>query len=68
MGLPGVGLNLAELSEIGVKRVSVGSVLSRVALTAFIRAAEEMRDHGTFTYADDIISFRDISAMFKEGE
>lgn len=66
MGLAGVRLNLAELSEIGVKRVSVGSVLSRVALSAFIRAAEEMRDHGTFTFGDDIVSFRDISAIFGE--
>jgi 2-methylisocitrate lyase-like PEP mutase family enzyme len=65
MGLAGVNLTLAELSEIGVKRVSVGSVLSRVALSAFLHAAEEMRDHGTFTFADDIVSFRDISAMFE---
>ena len=64
MGLAGVKLTLSELSEIGVKRVSVGSVLSRVALSAFLRAAEEMRDHGTFTFADDIVSFGDISAMF----
>jgi 2-methylisocitrate lyase-like PEP mutase family enzyme len=64
MGLAGGRLNLAELSEIGVKRISVGSVLSRVALSAFIRAAEEMRDHGTFSFGDDIVSFRDISAMF----
>ncbi len=66
MGLAGVRLNLAELSEIGVKRVSVGSVLSRVALSAFIRAAKEMHDHGTFTFGDDIVSFRDISAIFGE--
>ncbi|HSB12450.1 MAG TPA: isocitrate lyase/phosphoenolpyruvate mutase family protein [Blastocatellia bacterium] len=64
MGLAGVRLSLAELSEIGVKRVSVGSVLSRVALTAFLKAAEEMRDHGTFRFADELVSFRDISAMF----
>ena len=64
----GVRLSLAELSEIGVKRISVGSVLSRVALSALIRAAEEMRDHGTFTYGDDIVSFSDISAMFRDFE
>ena len=64
MGLAGVGLSLAELSEIGVRRVSVGSVLSRVALGAFLRAAQEMRDHGTFTFAEEAVSFRDISAMF----
>jgi 2-methylisocitrate lyase-like PEP mutase family enzyme len=65
MGLAGVRLSLAELSEIGVKRVSVGSVLSRVALGAFLRAAEEMRDHGTFSFGNDTVSFRDISKMFK---
>jgi 2-methylisocitrate lyase-like PEP mutase family enzyme len=67
MGLAGVRLSLAELSEIGVQRISVGSVLSRVALSAFIRAAEEMRDHGTFSFGEDIVSFRDISAMMEDG-
>jgi 2-methylisocitrate lyase-like PEP mutase family enzyme len=65
MGLQGVRLSLAELSEIGVRRVSVGSVLARVALNAFLGAAYEMRDHGTFTFGDNIVSFRDISAMFQ---
>ncbi|MFY9609340.1 MAG: isocitrate lyase/phosphoenolpyruvate mutase family protein [Blastocatellia bacterium] len=64
MGLEGVRLTLAELSEIGVKRVSLGSVLSRVALGAFLRAAREMRDLGTFTFGDDTVSFRDLSKMF----
>jgi 2-methylisocitrate lyase-like PEP mutase family enzyme len=68
MGLAGVQLNLDELSALGVKRISVGSVLSRVALSAFIRAAEEMRDQGTFTFGDHIISFRDISAMFTDSD
>jgi 2-methylisocitrate lyase-like PEP mutase family enzyme len=65
MGLSGAQLSLAELSQIGVKRVSVGSALSRVALGAFLRAAEEMRDHGTFNFGEDAVSFRDISKMFK---
>ena len=64
VGLEGVRITLAELSEIGVKRVSLGSVLSRVALGAFLRAAREMRDLGTFTFGDDTVSFRDLSKMF----
>jgi 2-methylisocitrate lyase-like PEP mutase family enzyme len=64
MGLQGVQLSLADLSEIGVKRVSVGSALSRAALGAFLRAAREMREHGTFTFAADAVSYRDLSAMF----
>jgi 2-methylisocitrate lyase-like PEP mutase family enzyme len=47
-----------------VKRVSVGSALSRAALGAFLRAAREMREHGTFTFADEAVSYREISAMF----
>jgi len=64
MGLQGVQLSLAELSGIGVKRVSVGSVLSRAALGAFLRAAREMREHGTFTFAAEAVNYREISAMF----
>jgi 2-methylisocitrate lyase-like PEP mutase family enzyme len=63
-GLQGVQLSLAALSAIGVKRVSVGSALSRAALGAFLRAAREMREHGTFAFADEAVSYRDISAMF----
>jgi 2-methylisocitrate lyase-like PEP mutase family enzyme len=64
MGLRGVGLSLVELSQIGVKRVSVGSGLCRAALGAFLRAAQEMREKGTFTFAEDAVAYRDISAMF----
>ena len=58
MGLQGVQLSLAALSEIGVKRVSVGSALTRAALGAFLRAGKEMREHGTFTFADEAVSYR----------
>jgi 2-methylisocitrate lyase-like PEP mutase family enzyme len=64
MGLQGAQLSLAELSAIGVRRISVGSALSRAALGAFLRAAHEMRDHGTFTFAEQAVSYRDLSAMF----
>ena len=64
MGLQGVPLSLAGLAAIGVKRVSVGSALSRAALGAFLRAAREMREHGTFRFAEDAMSYREINAMF----
>jgi len=65
MGLRGVQLSLAALSEIGVKRVSVGSALCRTALGAFLRAAREMREHGTFDFSKEAVSPREISAIFK---
>ncbi len=65
MGLQGAPLSLAALSAIGVRRVSVGSALARAALGALLRAGREMREHGTFTFAEDAVSSRDIMAMFK---
>jgi 2-methylisocitrate lyase-like PEP mutase family enzyme len=64
MGLRGAQLSLAELSALGVKRVSVGSALCRVALGAFLRAAREMRENGTFAFAADAVNPREVSAIF----
>jgi 2-methylisocitrate lyase-like PEP mutase family enzyme len=66
MGLQGILLNLEELSALGVRRVSLGSTLSRTALGAFLRAAREMREHGTFTFAKDASPSREITAIFKQ--
>lgn len=66
MGLPGVNLNLAELSELGAKRISVGSALSRAALGALVRAAREMQTHGTFTFVNDAVNSRELVAMLYE--
>jgi 2-methylisocitrate lyase-like PEP mutase family enzyme len=63
MGLRGVQLSLAELSALGVKRVSVGSALARTALGALLSAAREMREHGTFDFAKQAAGTQEISAM-----
>jgi 2-methylisocitrate lyase-like PEP mutase family enzyme len=68
MGLSGVQLGLEELSAIGVKRISVGSSLTRAALGAFMRAAREMHDHGTFTYGADAALPKEMTAIFREFE
>lgn len=64
MGSAGINLTLAELSGVGVKRVSVGSALSRAALGAFVRAGKEMREHGTFGFVDDAMPYQEINRIF----
>jgi 2-methylisocitrate lyase-like PEP mutase family enzyme len=64
MGLQGVLLSAAELSTIGVRRISVGSALYRAAMGAFLRAANEMRDQGTFEFAGDAANPRDLARIF----
>jgi 2-methylisocitrate lyase-like PEP mutase family enzyme len=66
MGLQGAQISLKDLAAIGVKRISVGSALSRAALGAFLRAATEMKEHGTFTFAREAIGYGDINGMFAE--
>lgn len=66
MGLQGVQLSAAELSEIGVKRISVGSALSRAALGAFLKGAYEMLERGTFNFAEDVPKYADLNAMFSQ--
>jgi 2-methylisocitrate lyase-like PEP mutase family enzyme len=65
MGLPGVRLSVTDLARIGVKRISVGSSFSRAALGAFLRAAREVRDEGTFTYSDEAVGFKDINDLLR---
>jgi 2-methylisocitrate lyase-like PEP mutase family enzyme len=63
--IPGGTLTLQELSSLGVRRVSVGSALSRLAMIVVLRAAQEMREHGTFTFAENVPTFREINKLFQ---
>jgi 2-methylisocitrate lyase-like PEP mutase family enzyme len=65
MGMAGVPHTLASLSRLGVKRVSVGGALARAALGGLLRAAREMREHGSFTFTNEAASFREISEMLR---
>lgn len=58
---------VAELAEAGVKRVSVGGGLARVALTALRDAATEIRDKGTFSAAKGIMSGDEADTIMRGG-
>lgn len=68
MGSWSPGLTVDQLAAAGVKRISVGGALARAALGAFLRGAREIREHGTFTYANEAASFAELQRLFKEGE
>lgn len=57
-------LTLDELSAIGVKRVSVGSGLARAALGAFMRAAKDMKESGTFDFGENAAGFGELTRIF----
>lgn len=60
------GLRISDLAALGVRRVSVGSALARIAWAGFIGAATELAEHGTFGGFDRITPFGELNAFFKK--
>lgn len=61
MGLKGATFSVEELAAVGVKRISVGGAFARAALGAFVRAAREVKNKGTFNFAADAIPHAEAS-------
>lgn len=57
-------LTVAQLAGVGVKRISVGGALSRLALAAFMKGAREMADRGGFTWMRDTVPSRELKDVF----
>jgi 2-methylisocitrate lyase-like PEP mutase family enzyme len=57
-------ITVAQLTEAGVKRVSVGGALSRLALAAFLKGAREMKEQGAFTYMRDTVPSVELRRAF----
>lgn len=66
MGLKGAAFTVSELASLGVRRVSVGSALTRAALGAFERGAREILTHGTFRFADDAMPYAELNARMAQ--
>ena len=64
IGIPGMQLSVAELIDMGVRRISVGGSLARTALGALVRAATELKEYGTTTYAQSAIRGAELNALF----
>ena len=64
-GIKGKSFTVAELQAAGVKRISLATSLYRLAMTAVVEAAREVKDKGTFGYLDRSLGTPDISAFMQ---
>ena len=64
---PNPALSLARLADLGVRRISVGSGLARVAWGAFMRAAQDIKNTGSFDGLADAASFSEINEVMVRG-
>ena len=58
------GLSVSQLADLGVRRISVGSALSRAAWGAFMRAAKRIAADGVFDGFEDAASFSELNHLF----
>ncbi len=61
------GLTVAQLADLGVRRVSVGSALARVAWGAFLRAARAIATTGAFDSFAEAAPFAELNRLFNRG-
>jgi len=55
---------VADLTKLGVRRISVGGALARAAWTGFLNAANEIAQHGTFKGLAAAVPFADLNRKF----
>ncbi len=55
---------VAELADLGVRRISVGGALARAAWAGFLHAAGEIAAQGTFTSLAHALPFAEINTAF----
>ena len=67
VGIKGMTVTLVELAEIGVKRISLGSAMCRVALGAFFEAIREMQERGSFHFAEAAVGYADLNRFLSSG-
>ena len=60
------GLRVADLAEMGVRRISVGSSLARAAWTAFAAAARKIASEGSFAGFDGLMPHAELNRFFQE--
>lgn len=65
MGLSGSDVSVAQLRDLGVRRVSIGGSLARALYFQLRAAAQEMLEHGTFSYAKEQIPQTELNRIFE---
>jgi 2-methylisocitrate lyase-like PEP mutase family enzyme len=60
------GFTVSELASLGVRRISVGGTLSRVAMDAFIQSARQIFQEGRFDSFADVVANAELNKFFHD--
>lgn len=65
VGIRGRSFTVAELEAAGVRRISLATSLYRAAMNGLLEAAREVREQGTFTYLDRVLTTAELNQLIK---
>jgi 2-methylisocitrate lyase-like PEP mutase family enzyme len=65
VAIPGRSFSVAELHAAGVRRISLAASLYRAAMTALVRAATGINEHGTFGYLENLVSSEQLEGLMQ---
>jgi 2-methylisocitrate lyase-like PEP mutase family enzyme len=60
------GFTVKDLADMGVRRISVGGMLARVAMNAFIKSAREIAHDGQFDSFAGVVTNAELNAFFHD--
>ena len=60
------GFTVSDLTDLGVRRISVGGTLARVAMNAFVQSAVQIAQEGKFDSFADVISNAELNKFFHD--
>jgi 2-methylisocitrate lyase-like PEP mutase family enzyme len=60
------GLTVKDIAGMGVRRISIGGTLARVAMHAFLKSAREIAEHGKFDSFAGVMPNAELNKFFHE--
>jgi 2-methylisocitrate lyase-like PEP mutase family enzyme len=61
-----LGFSVGDVEGMGVRRISVGGTLARVAMNAFVKSAREIAEQGTFESFGGVMSNAELNTFFRK--
>jgi 2-methylisocitrate lyase-like PEP mutase family enzyme len=59
-----IGLSVADVAALGVRRISVGGALALAAWTGFVRAAQALKSEGSFAGLATLVPYAELNGLF----
>ena len=65
VGIRGKSFSVADLVAAGVRRIGLATSLYRAAMSGLVSAAREVKERGTFSFVDEVLTSAELGACLQ---